>query len=264
VNIDSDELHSALDRAVMGLGPGESATLRAHLVNGAFEGKTADVTVTLTAVGQHRLPDADDTFASLAGGFHTLAELRDDLCRQLTQVVRTQRLHAVREQVLTRLVAAADIPAPTNLVQDEAAHRGQWIVAELQGLGTSLEEHLADTDRTDAQLRAAIHQAATERTRRLILLDTIADVEAIQVSDAEISEEATREARRTGVSPGAYHSPTALATLRDTVRRGKALAQVLRQITITDGNGAVLTFDDLRDAPHPRPVSADPRSDLDR
>ncbi len=72
-------LIDGIDEAITGLSAGESATFPTTLVAGEYADQDADVTVTVTAVKERQLPDADDEFAQLASEFDTLDELTDDL-----------------------------------------------------------------------------------------------------------------------------------------------------------------------------------------
>jgi trigger factor len=91
-----------------------------------------------------------------------------------------------------------------------------------------------------------------EGVRIQLLLDTIADAEEIQVTDDEFGHEVVHRAQRAQMQPQQYYdqlvqSGAATAVFGD-VRRGKALASVMEQVTMKDSDGNTLTLDDLREA----------------
>ena len=88
-----------------------------------------------------------------------------------------------------------------------------------------------------ADLRNAAQQAVKAR----LLLDAIADAEELSVTDDELSERIIYQAQRHGVSPNEYvkqvQEAGELGGMYADIRRGKALATVVRQATVTDAAG---------------------------
>jgi trigger factor len=75
-----------LDTTLTGMAAGDSATFRTVLTGGEFEGREADVTVTVHSVKVMEVPGLDDDFAQLASEFDTLGELRADTRAQLERM----------------------------------------------------------------------------------------------------------------------------------------------------------------------------------
>ena len=98
-------LIDGIDEAITGLSAGESATFPTTLVAGEYKDREAEVTVTVTAVKERQLPDADDEFAQLASEFDTLDELTADLRTRLGRVRQMEQLTEARDKVLDALVA---------------------------------------------------------------------------------------------------------------------------------------------------------------
>jgi len=210
---------------------------------------------TVTDVGQRRLPPLDDAFAALACAVETLPELYRDLREQLIQVKRAEQLHTARGKVLSQLVAAAEVQAPRGLVQDEVEHRKQWLVEKLRRAGTSLAEYLSVEGQTEEQLDTLLLGSTTERISSQLVLDMLADAYDIQVTPDEFATEISGAAQRLGTTPERYYrqlaTEGALATFAIDIRRGKALALLLRRVTITDTDGAPVNVDSLLCTPGP-------------
>src|SRR5690606_7471438 len=83
--VGSGELLDGIDEAVQSLTAGEDTTFRSKLVGGDHAGEEAEVAVTVTAVKERELPDADDDFAQIASEFDTIAELRESLVERVSQ-----------------------------------------------------------------------------------------------------------------------------------------------------------------------------------
>jgi len=145
-------------------------------------------------------------------------------------VKNVERLRSARSEVLMRLTSAAAVPVPEGLVRDEVESRRQWMLAELERLGTSLADHLAATGTTDEQLEADLRAATAQRVRSQLLLDAAADAERLSASAAEVREAVAR-----------LGGP---ATDTD-VRRGKALAVLMQRVVFVDPAGRPVTAADL-------------------
>ena len=84
-----------------------------------------------------------------------------------------------------------------------------------------------------------------------LVLDTVAEVEELDVTDAELSDQVVRRAGRANMAPQEYANQVVqsgqIAGLVAEVRRGKALATVMEAATITDESGNVIDLAQLRD-----------------
>jgi trigger factor len=250
--VGSNQLLPGLDEAVQGMSANDSTTFKTQLVGGDFAGKDADVAVTVRTVKEKELPPLDDDFAQMASEFDTLAELRGDLEERILRVKKIEQLYGARDKVLADLVAAADIPAPEGIVAEEVESRKQAMTDELERIGASLTDYLASEEKTEDQIDQELTEAAAEGVKIQLLLDTLADREEIEVSDDEFGHEIVHRAQRVGMAPQAYYDQLvrsgAAAAVYGDVRRGKALAQVMEKVKITDSAGTVLTLDELRGA----------------
>jgi trigger factor len=250
--VGSKQLLPGLDEVLVGMSAGEDATFTTQLVGGDFAGRDADVSVSVRSVKDKQLPELDDEFAQLASEFDTLDELRGDLRERLTKVKKVEQIYAARDEALKQLVEAADIPAPEGIVREEVEGRKAAMSDQLERIGASLEDYLASEDKTEEQIDEELTDAATEGVKIQLLLDTIADRDEVQVSDDEFGHEIVHRAQRAQMQPQQYYdqlvqSGNAAAVFGD-VRRGKALASVLEQVTMQDDAGTTLTLDDLREA----------------
>jgi trigger factor len=250
--VGSKQLLPGLDEVLVGLSAGDETTFTTQLVGGDFAGRDAEVKVIVRTVKDKQLPEIDDEFAQLASEFDTLEELRGDLRERLTRAKKVEQIYAARDEALKQLVKAAEIPAPEGVVKDEVEGRKQAMTDQLERIGATLQDYLASEDKTEEQIDQELTEAAEEGVRIQLLLDTVADAEDVQVSDDEFGHEIVHRAQRAQMQPQQYYdqlvrSGAAAAVFGD-VRRGKALASVMEQVTMKDSEGAVLSLDDLRAA----------------
>jgi trigger factor len=239
--VGSGDLIEGLDDAVIGKSAGDSATFASTLAFGEHAGSDADITVLVNSVKERELPEADDEFAQLASEFDTIDELRADLRERLTRVKALGQGAEARDKVLELLVEKTEVPLPESSVQSEIDWREHDVVHQLGHDDTAFERYLESEGKTKDEFTAELREVAERSVKTQFILDSIADAEAVSVSDAELTEYIVRQAQRYGMAPQEFADQIVqagnIAALVADVRRNKALATVLESATVTDTSG---------------------------
>ncbi|WP_281653220.1 MULTISPECIES: trigger factor [Microbacterium] len=223
--VGSGELLEGIDEAVDSLTAGEDTTFRSTLVGGDNAGQEAEVSVTVVAVKERELPEADDDFAQMASEFDTIGELRESLVARVgEQAVFTQGA-AARDKLVDALIAATDIPVPAQLVEDE------------------VHQHLEGEGRLEDDVhRAEVTEASEKQFRTQMILDKLAEAHEVQVSQEELTQYLIQSAAQYGMAPqefvDALQQGNQLPMMVGEVARNKALAIALGKVTVVDTNGA--------------------------
>lgn len=242
--IGSKSMLDGLDEALTGLSAGEETTFEAALAGGEHAGKQSLITVTVQAVKERQLPEANDEFAEMASEFETIDELMADLRQQAEAQKRFQVGLGARDKVLDALLTACDVPVPEKVVEAE-------VHAHLEG-----ESRLDDDEH-----RAEVTEEVTKSLRAQLVLDAVADVEEVQVAQEELIEYLVQQSQMYGLTPQDFADQVAgagqLPAMMSEIRRRKGLATILEQATITDADGNVTSIDELL----PRPIEADAADD---
>ena len=249
--VGSGQLLPGIDDAVTGASAGEERSFRSALVAGEHEGKTADVAVTVQAVQERTVPEADDAWASGSTGFDTYAALREDVVARIDRMKRLQQGVDARDKVLEALLEQVDVPLPKSVVDAELSWRQRTAQEQLTRSGAGLEAYLESEGKTNEEFEAELLDSAESAVKAQLVLDAVADAEELGVTDAELTEQVVRRAARAGVSPDQYAQQVVqagqLTGLVAEVRRGKALATVMEAATITDSAGVAIDLEQLRD-----------------
>jgi trigger factor len=242
--VGSGELIEGLDDAIVGLSADEYKEFDTELVAGEHKGKRAVVKVTLGTVKERELPELDDDFAQLASEFDTIEELKADLRTRVEGSKRNGQAAQIRDKVLESLLETVEVPLPETVVKAEIDglqhdaihgfnHDDEALNAALAAQGSSREEFDADAK-----------QAAERSVKAQLLLDAIADAEGTNVSQDELTQQILFHAQRNGVAPDQFiqqaQQNNQLGAIFADARRGKALAGVARQATVTDSAGATV------------------------
>ncbi|WP_348787584.1 trigger factor [Leifsonia sp. NPDC080035] len=223
--IGSGELIDGIDEALETLTAGETTTFEAPLMGGDHEGENAQITVTLNAVKERELPEADDDFAQIASEFDTIGELRQSLRTQVERAKSFGQGTAARDQLVDKLLELVEIPVPEQLVEDEV-HR-----------------HLEQENRLEDDVHRAEVKESSEKTfRTQILLDEVAQNEDIKVSQDELTQYLVQGAAQYGMDPNEFVKILSengqIPSMVGEVARNKALAIILGKVEVVDTNGA--------------------------
>lgn len=242
-------LIDGIDEAITGLSAGESRTFTSTLVAGEYADKDAEVTVTVTAVKERRLPDADDEFAQLASEFDTLDELTADLREQLSKVGRMSQAAQARDKVLDALVDGTEVPLPESIVSAEVASRLHDAMHTFDHDEDRFGEFLSTQGRSREEFDAEARSDAEKSVKTRLVLDALADAEGISVNDQELTERIVYQAQQYQMPPEQFlqqiRQAGQLGTVFADVRRSKALITAVRAATVTDAAGGPVDLSDL-------------------
>lgn len=266
--VGSGEMIEGIDEAIIGTAAGESKVFTTKLVAGEHAGRDAEVTVTVNTVKVRELPEPDDDFAQLASEFDTIDELRADLRERLTRVKRMQQGVQARDKVLEALLEVTEVPLPEGVVTSEVEVRQHDAVHTFDHDDERFNEFLTEQGKTREEFDTDVRTEAEKAVKTQLVLDQIADVENLTVDDNELTERIIYQAQRFGVSPDEYvqraQQSGQLGAIFADVRRGKALASVVRLATVTDASGNTVDLEELfgpREQPAPaaaeEPAAAD-------
>ncbi|MFF2390370.1 trigger factor [Agromyces sp. NPDC058104] len=220
----SGELLEGIDEALDTLSAGESTTFASKLLGGDHEGETAEISVTVGAVKERELPEADDDFAQIASEFDTLAELTASLKEQAGRNKVFGQGNQARDLLVEKLLELADVPVAQGVIDDEV-HR------HLEGEGR-LEDDVH---------RAEVAESSEKAFKTQILLDAIAEAEKVQVSQEELTQYLVQGAAQYGMDPNEFvqilSQQGQIPAMVGEVARNKALAIALGKAKVSDAAG---------------------------
>ena len=219
-----------MDEALDGLSAGETTTFETTFAGGEHAGETGTVSITLGAVKERELPEADDDFAQLASEFDTIAELREDLREQAGKAKETAQGAEARDKVLESLIETLNVPVPEKVVTDE------------------VERHLESESRLDDdEHRKEVTEETERNLRTQFILDAIAEAEEVEVTQPELIEYLISASQQYGMNPNEFaqmlDSSGQVNALVGEVSRRKALAAVLAGAVVKDTAGNVVDME---------------------
>ncbi|HYS18211.1 MAG TPA: trigger factor [Candidatus Binatia bacterium] len=184
-----------IDDAVIGARAGEERQVTLRFADDHrredLRGRGGKGTVKVVEVKEKVLPALDDEFAKSLGEFATLEALRAELLKQLEARREHDELRALQEKVVDAVIARHEFTVPDALVMRQVAHRIEHARESVRRQGIDPERMPWDYEKLIAELRPGAEKAV----RRALLLEAIADKEAIAPSETDVDAEVEKLAQ---------------------------------------------------------------------
>lgn len=242
--VGSGQLIDGLDEALIGLATGDTKEFTTKLVAGDHAGEDAQVNVTVNSVKERELPDLDDEFAQMASEFDTVDELRVSLAERVEQSKKLEQANAIRDKVLEELLEKVEIPLPEKVVADEIEGQQHQIVHALGHDDEQVAKFLEAQGKTREEWDAEAREEAEKSVKTQLLLDAIADQQETEVDQDELTQQILFQAQRYGMQPQEFiqqlQNAGQVGAVYADVRRGKALAGIVSEVSVTDSKGAAV------------------------
>lgn len=188
-------------------------------------GHTFTYTVKIHSIKQKSLPELNDDFAKELGAEFTGIEDVKKRIREGTEADKKHRAeHEAKDKLLGELVKRNDFSVPESLVEHQIDVRLERGLRALAAQGMRAE----DMKKMDLnRLRAGQRDQAVQEVKASLLLDKVADVEKIEVSDEEVDREIDALAEQSKQTPEAIRARLtrdgALDRIKSRIRNEKTL-----------------------------------------
>jgi trigger factor len=185
-----DRLIPGFEANIVGLRPGEftdfDITFPEDYPEESLAGQQVHFAVELKELREKVLPAADDAFAQNMGEYGDLAALKRDIDTRLRGNALDHARHEFADKIIEYAVANATIDLPDVLVDQEVEVMHDEFRSQLARQGIGEEAYLRATNKSEPELHAEFRPRAEHRTKVLLVLSKIADVEGIEIPEAEI------------------------------------------------------------------------------
>lgn len=206
---------------------------------GELSGKECNFKVTVNEIKAKNLPELDDEFAkSLGQGLEAMDSLKERIGTEIRSRKEWEAKTRLEEQAIEALTALARTEFPDVLIQNEIDR----LIDEREryfGDRAKLEMYLESIKKTQDDLRNELKPMAERNVLRSLVLHKFADLEGIEVSDADVDveiEHIVGSSSSEGVRQ-VVDNPSS----RDTLRRNLYIRKAIDRLVViaTGGQGAV-------------------------
>ena len=186
-------------------------------------GKKFRYSANVTGIKTKKLPELNDDFAKDVSDATTLDELKTKIRESLEHQRDHRQRDLQRERVIGELVKLHDFPVPDSLVQQQMDVRLERVVRSLAQQGVDPRAVNLDW----AALRGRQADRAKDDVKAELIIDRIASVEKIDVTEEEVQHELEHLASHSGESVEAIRARLtkqgALDRMRAKLRSDKTL-----------------------------------------
>jgi trigger factor len=184
--------------------------------NRELAGKVVMFSVTVRDIKKKILPPLDDGFAKDYGECGSLVELKEKIRARLEDELREIQSKELKEQLLGRLIEAYPFEVPRAMLDRHLHYLMERHRMRRAGQGST-----SSGEPTTEQVRKELEPQARRQVQATLLIDKIAALEKIEVSDKEIQEKIEELSRSAGKEA---------VTLRDFYRRSEAREDLRSQM----------------------------------
>lgn len=152
-------------------------------------GKDAVFKVKVNEIKVKELPELDDEFAKEVSEFETLEELKNDIREKLKRQAEYRAKNELTDAVVKKVVDNAVVDIPDVMIQHEIDNILGDYDLSLRYQGSNLESYLQYLGMPMEQFRNSLKQEAANRVKSSLVIEKIAKVENIEVTQEEIDKE---------------------------------------------------------------------------
>ena len=157
-------------------------------------GKAAVFKCSVKAIKVKELPELDDEFAKDVSEFDTLEEYKKDIAQKLKERKEDVAKREKEDKVVDAIIENAQMDIPEAMVQNQIRQLVDDFVRRLQSQGLSIDQYYQFTGLDNAKIQEQMRPQALKRIQSRLVLEKVAEVENIQVTDEKVDEEIAKMA----------------------------------------------------------------------
>ena len=185
-------LFTGLDEQIVGMSAGETkeftATLPADYAKAEMAGQEAHYDVKVYKVEEKHVPELDDSLAPEVseGEYETLEDLRKAISDEILATKKRRIRDELREKALQAVIDQATITIHPLLVQEEVNEILHQFSHMLEQQRMSMDQYLMMMRKSAEEYKKELEPDAENRVKRELVLDALANQEAISVEPEEL------------------------------------------------------------------------------
>ena len=211
--------------------------------NKEIAGKVVDFSLVVREIKQKVLPVLDDDFAKDHGECASLNELKDRIRGRLTDELKRYQDEELKEKIISRLIESHSFAAPPSMVERQT----RYLMERYQN---QVSQSGADAGAPPMEeARKALESRAMRQVQATLLMEKIAELEKIEISDKEVQQHIDNLAKAAGERGKAvrefYSRPDARDDLRAQLVFGRTVDFLLERARIKEVDSPPSKVDEL-------------------
>ena len=186
------------EEAVVGLKVSERQNVQVNYPesypNKEIAGKAVDFFLVVREIKQKVLPSLDDEFAKDHGECASLNELKERIRGRLADELKRYQDEELKEKIISRLIEAHSFATPPSMVERQTRYLMERYQTQVQNQASSEGGDTAPME----EARKTLEARAMRQVQATLLVERIAQLEKIEISDKEVQERIDHLARAAG------------------------------------------------------------------
>lgn len=214
--------------AVVGLRLGERQTVAVNYPenypNKEIAGKAVDFSIVAREIKQKVLPVLDDEFAKDHGECASLDELKTRIRERLEHELGQYQKEELKEKLVSRLIEAHPFAIPPSMVERQT----RYLMERYQNQVAAQRD--TESPAPMEEVRKNLEPRATRQVQATLLVEKIAQLEHIEISDKDVQERVDALARAAGERAKTLREVYARAEARDDLRAQMVFERTLEYL----------------------------------
>ena len=152
-------------------------------------GKEAVFKCKVHEVKFEELPELDDEFAKDVSEYDTLEELKAASAERLQKYIDAQSISRAKDAIIAKVCEANTVEAPAVMVEDEIDNMIQELDQQLRSQGLSVAQYMQVMQKDAKEFRDELRVDAEKKVATRLILMSIAEAEAIEVTEEDLEAE---------------------------------------------------------------------------
>ena len=157
-------------------------------------GKEAIFKCAVKKIEAKELPELDDDFAKDVSEFDTLAEYKEHVKTNLEDKKANEAKRAKEDAAVDKAIENAEMDIPDAMLNTQVRQMLDDFSRRMQSQGLTMDQYMQFTGTTLASLQEQMKPQALKRIQTRLVLEKIAEAEAIEIADEKIDEEINKMA----------------------------------------------------------------------
>lgn len=242
IPIGDETIELAFSENLIGLSEDEekdfTVSYPAEFSSPLLAGKTVNYKAKVKSLGRMETPEADDEWAqSLDEGYESVADLRAKLREDMGKYAESDADARLRNNAIQKFIENHEFEIPNALVEVQARNLLNNFAQDMQQRGVDLNK----VEKEFVQMAYNQMRTQAERdVRGAMLLEKVADLENVEITDADIDEELTKMAEYYRTTPDEIRKSMeaqqgGIENVRSNLRTRKAIEALIDNAKVTEG-----------------------------
>ena len=222
----SNSFVPGFEEQIVGMAAGEEHDIDITFPENYHEGLAGAAVVfkiKVNEVKESQLPELDDEFAKDVSEFDTLQEYTDDIRKNLTAERKAAAENSFRNRVLSKAVENMTVTVPAAMIDERVNTVINDYARNCAMQGLTLDQYFKMMGADEATFRTYIRPNAENEVKSELMLEKVAEVEAIAVTPEEIEEEYANAAKTYNVDVETVKKSVAAELIERDLKMKKAV-----------------------------------------